>query len=165
MEFNSNPNSIIIKPLSKSYIFVSSMKFLLKLLQYMAFPATHDCLLPEHSPSSLTVPQMLPEPRQRLSSREHSGAHTGQLLPSMVHPTTCTHTSHPQSTFISQSKEESILNDTTAHFQSQQPMPTDPVLVRWSQENQEFKVILGYITSSRITWMNLHEVFFKKFNS
>lgn len=85
--------------------------------------------------------------------------------PAWYTPLHGTHTSHPQPTFISQSKEESILNDTTAHFQSQQPMPTDPVLVRWSQDNQEFKVILGYITSSRITCMNLHEVFFKKFNS
>lgn len=65
----------------------------------MAFPATYDCLLPEHSPYSLTVPCMLPEPRRRLSSREHSGAHIGQLLPSMVHPTTCTHTS-PSSIYV-----------------------------------------------------------------
>jgi hypothetical protein len=57
----------------------------------------------------------------------------------------------------SKSEEESILKDTTMYFKSQLYMP--PVVGRWSQENQEFKVILGYITNSRLTWMDLHEVF------
>lgn len=113
------------------------------------FQPTYNCLLPDHPPLS-TVPCMIPKTRRCLrSSTEYSWAFIGQLSPSMYTPL------HVLS--CSKSEEESILKDTTMYFKSQLYMP--PVVGRWSQENQEFKVILGYITNSRLTWMDLHEVF------
>lgn len=137
------------------------MKFLLKLLQYMAFPATHDCLLPEHSPSSLTVPCMLPEPRRCLSSREHSGAHTGQLLPSMYAPLHAL-ILHILNLRSYPNLKRNLFSRTQRRTSRASSHAYRSVLVRWSRESQDFKVILGYSTRSGITWMNLHEAFFKK---